>query len=568
MYRKKLSKSALIVSDVETDDNIGASVNINTDNNDEERINKLDILNYLMVGFINLILMMFSDVVYVYIIINYNTTVITFAEIALAISKIAWNNKMIWSCLLIIHRKLQALFNYYLNGNKDKTLQDLVQNKDSFNHYDIAFISWNIGLNNLIYPIIAILIVSSNCFNSAFFEPPPVTSSFYGQAQISSAYTINVNLKSSFFPPFLYSYKCSSQIYAYYSPVFIVMLIIETILLPLFKLSLQFLLQYARNDPSLSVSSQTTNIPSLPLNDEQLQMKEEEEEVEMTIRNSEANNLPISSTKENSSQHESKDLLRIPSTISSLFDNSTKSFLPFGKLDLFSPTTYIDANAKDTDDKKNIIFDKNRYVVRFNSYLLILIAYGSIFPPLALIVCISICLQSIWQEMIFGRYLYEHTLRIHRQQSSILEDQLKKDCLNMMEPMKYSLVVLIPISCLLFSYLLFDTFGRTVDNFLSSIPGIILLLIALMIFLFSNYESQKIEALLIKHENRKEQIFEEVRRSKRLYQRGKNYDPYGINANNSNKKEEKKDERNEFEMVSMVSNPIQQNIQEEPDIIP
>jgi NADH:ubiquinone oxidoreductase subunit 4 (subunit M) len=101
------------------------------------------------------------------------------------------------------------------------------------------------------------------------------------------------------------------------------------------------------------------------------------------------------------------------------------------------------------------LFDKNRYVVRFISYLLILIGFGVVFPLLAIIVLIATIIRTVYEEMLLGRILLE----AKQKNISWCEETLKIDCQGFLQPMRYALPVIIPIATLLYSYLLFDIWG-------------------------------------------------------------------------------------------------------------
>jgi hypothetical protein len=184
--------------------------------------------SFLAVGLCNLIIMIAADLLYVYIIITYDTLIVTFAEIGLALLKIVWNNSFLWTSM----KQFQQLFGK--NNNRDKT-------DDKLKESEVAFIAFNISLNNFFYPIIAIMIVSSNCFYNAIFQAAAVTTSF-SELGASKTATVVLSVSSSYNPPFTYSYQCSSFIYSYYCPVFLLMLLFESILLPVMKVLVSVIL--------------------------------------------------------------------------------------------------------------------------------------------------------------------------------------------------------------------------------------------------------------------------------------------------------------------------------------
>jgi hypothetical protein len=344
-----------------------------TENSKCTRIREL--FKLLLVMAFNLVIMMSADVVYVLIVINYNTTIIILAELALALIKIFWNNYFLWSAMKMISNCLHQ----GKKVNLGKTSEE----------FDVSFIYFNIGLNNLIYPIAAIMIISSNCFYNAFFPASTVTTTFSTNISPATTPVTQVNVATSYSPPFIYGYQCSSVIYSYYCPVFIFMLVFETFVFPVVSLLFR-LLKKGRN-----VAKQ--------------QFKEgpEEEEdgdsrkiskIELVAESFSSLNrsLPNQTPAESSLTGES------PSSSHSLFQSI------FNFMD-----ETIGLRRKFRIGK--MLFDKNRYVIRMNSYLLILVAYGAVFPPLAIIVTVAIYLRTGYEEVLIGGFLITKDLQAELQ---------------------------------------------------------------------------------------------------------------------------------------------------------
>jgi hypothetical protein len=150
---------------------------------------------FAFLAFVNFVFMMAADVFYVYIVINYATIYITLAEIALAVIKLLWNNHCLWYFLDRFHR-------YQSHTNNENNPNQILPSSES----EITFLFLNISLNNLIYPIIAIMIISSNCFYNAFFPASDVTS-YYSIIRITSSEQIPMTFTSSYTPPFSYSFR-------------------------------------------------------------------------------------------------------------------------------------------------------------------------------------------------------------------------------------------------------------------------------------------------------------------------------------------------------------------------
>jgi hypothetical protein len=99
--------------------------------------------------------------------------------------------------------------------------------------------------NNIAIPCIATMIVSPNCFYFCFIPPPNVTvefnfsgcSNFQTQSD-GTVECVEVNEQTSttsYEPPFLYSYQCSSSFISNYASIYVYMFLIIAILRPLFS---------------------------------------------------------------------------------------------------------------------------------------------------------------------------------------------------------------------------------------------------------------------------------------------------------------------------------------------
>jgi hypothetical protein len=390
---------------------------------------------------------------------------------------------------------------------------------------DVSFISFNIGLNNLIYPIIAIMAISTNCFYNAISPPAPVSISYTGTISSYSSKNTVVTIGSSYDPPFTYGYQCSSVIYSYYCPVFILMLVMESILFPSINITLRMItiakekqqkqeqqqqqvqeiemqsqISRGNNNPSNSTKTNSIDYVENPLRSSGKSLRErnedeDEESSQKSSRPSEPHqsadsDVPSSNSSNNpdtSPPDSNKSMYFYAKSMILQFTDDPENTNPDANETPASPTSSEDNDKKtmrlEKKKRSRYLFEKNRYAVRFNSYLLLLVAYGAIFPPLAIIICISIIFRSIYEEVIIGRLLFAS----HQKNLIWCEKKLQADCQGMMTPMKYSLAIIIPIATLLYSYLIFDTFGKDEDPIVAIIPAICFFLFALCLFAFLRY---------------------------------------------------------------------------------
>jgi hypothetical protein len=448
---------------------------------------------YLFFSFVNFIFMLIADVVYVLAIINANVGVAVLAQFVLAVIKIFWNNSVMWKMLIQSEKSISRLYHACCGKTKlkdeetiDFNVNELVFN---FSHLDVAVISTSIGLNNLIYPIIAIMAVSTSCFHNAIFQPPAISSSFTGEHVTSIGTTAVMTVTSSYNPPFHYGYQCSSVVYAYYCPVFVIMFTFEGVVIPLIQLSLRFYYENYSNPETRNQAIQ--NLKNNNLGED----KQGSDEMRLTDSPDESFNFTGKSDtfssfsnskpmRERNSNYKNNTRRKscCPS-VHELLPTNLQDLPPPGVFNLTSPLM-DDVSFSSFQLTPNTLpyFYKNRYAVKFMSALLIIVAYGTVFPPLAVIGTLSVILRTIYEETVLGRVLFEAK---ENRYFEFYERQLQKDCKGIVHPIRYCLVIILPISTLLFSYLIFDTFNTSVWRIVSLIPLIAFSMLSIGIIYFT-----------------------------------------------------------------------------------
>jgi Leucine-rich repeat (LRR) protein len=114
-------------------------------------------------------------------------------------------------------------------------------------------------LNVIVIPCLVVMIISPACFYTALHGPDSVTSNYkygrscphyyvivngdVGQKTASCLNEETVLGTTTYTPPFMYSYQCSSSFITYYAPTFVIMCIISGFLVPAYNLSLLWLLR-------------------------------------------------------------------------------------------------------------------------------------------------------------------------------------------------------------------------------------------------------------------------------------------------------------------------------------
>jgi Leucine-rich repeat (LRR) protein len=197
---------------------------------------------YSLIFVVNLFIMSVADFSYVYIVVNFNSTVVNFAAFGLAVFRIVSNH-------LLLYYSIPLGFQL-LNYSKEKlhfTSNVLNLHKHYFTK-DVRFLQNIMLFNNIIIPGLAIIFILPDCFYNALFAASEVTSFYtyafcYQNIDVDEAGRI-CHRQDEFFsysPPFIYSYQCSSKIVFNYVPVYILLFSIVGLFIPLMKLTIRFL---------------------------------------------------------------------------------------------------------------------------------------------------------------------------------------------------------------------------------------------------------------------------------------------------------------------------------------
>jgi len=114
--------------------------------------------------------------------------------------------------------------------------------KENAQQSTLFFLQFVISIfNNIIIPCLMVIIISPNCLFHVFQQESDVTSLFSYTVcifidQNNNCYKYeNFDSTTSYTPPFIYSYQCSSDFITYYSPVFILFCSISTFIFPMIQ---------------------------------------------------------------------------------------------------------------------------------------------------------------------------------------------------------------------------------------------------------------------------------------------------------------------------------------------
>jgi Leucine-rich repeat (LRR) protein len=179
------------------------------------------VINLLVVGAVNS--------AYIYAAINGSSMWQTSSQIALSFFKIGWNSVC---APYILH-----FFAVWVHRQTPEFV---------FSEKDFSALQIFVTLfNNIAIPCLVVASISSRCFYNCFVAAPPVTSDIYLlycaiHRDVKCYKKDTITVTTTYNPPFVYNYQCSSSFITHYAPAFVSMCIVTTFVTPLSQMLLQY----------------------------------------------------------------------------------------------------------------------------------------------------------------------------------------------------------------------------------------------------------------------------------------------------------------------------------------
>ncbi|RYH18154.1 hypothetical protein EON65_27540 [archaeon] len=485
---------------------------------------------YGLLVFINLVAMACVDSSYIYIFLNFNASIVAATQIGMALVKIVWNEFVLWNLVAYMHVYSEAAG---LDGINVFSLRWQLMSLYEYSMQDAWFVLVTTLLNNTVVPSVAIAFISSNCFYNAIIAAPIVTDSYYIYRCIlyivadSLSRPICAELKPtrldiSYDVPFQYSYQCASTIYINYIPVYVFMFVGVGLLLPLAKVCIHNYYHHYLQAKSGSHSSWQTwlrhMLPHLytaphimflpaahqlddavmtkvmlpilmiaPTNVEQPGPMATQQQLEISPVDESLSRQSLPAEKHRSSRLSMCDV-SIEEVRRSMQKQGGQHFEHQNHVSPLHPQSYKNnETSKSTSSttttvyRPPMLFQQEKVVVQIVNYLAILLCFGTVYPPLAAIACVSFAVQS-WGNQYLLVSLLSRCWNIQQQQqqqqqqhtaaldtSSVAAqdvvgfyvEMLARQCRDVV-PLFASLVsYVLPFFSLLVGYLIFDTAGYT-----------------------------------------------------------------------------------------------------------
>jgi Leucine-rich repeat (LRR) protein len=271
-----------------------------------------------------------------------------------------------------------------------------------------------IGLfNNIAVPCLVVAVLSPSCFYSVFDASQVVRATFFVQQCTTvpglthCTYNNAKPMQSSYDPPFSYDYQCSSSFITYYAPAFVYLGIAAGLVTPLVKVVCVYLFTVATPDSTIVYVLKKT-VPRI------------------------LKPIPTSRLER--------------SSIDTAPRKFTSAVSALRLWDAYRP--HFDANSK---------------VIALITYLGILLTFGAVFPPLAVVMCATIY-SVAWQARVeVGRFLYT----VRGLDALHLVDLIERECRGAVSLIKLrrGIFTILCVCCTFYSFFLVDTLGNAVGYY-------------------------------------------------------------------------------------------------------
>eukprot|EP01038_Epipyxis_sp_PR26KG_P013844 gene13844-18567_t len=127
------------------------------------------------------------------------------------------------------------------------------------------------------------------------------------------------------------------------------------------------------------------------------------------------------------------------------------------------------------------IFNIGKFITWTLSALIILVTFGALFPPLAVVICISILSKTYYTQLIIGR----RTLEADKLKLRKYHEVLAKDCRYIENSFRHLYWVLAPFCATFYGFIIFDTLGDEVGYIKALWAPIIISMMPLVIYAIS-----------------------------------------------------------------------------------
>jgi hypothetical protein len=445
----------------------------------------------------NVVIVSIANMAYVYAISNgdlnsYEKEILSFI---VSVFKLIWNGSVMNNMYYYLHSKLMKIIEVesqsLLQGKTDeerRMIKSLILAETlSKRSLLISIMLWLSIFNNIIVPFIAVAFISPDCFYYMLYPSNSVdaTIAYAGcvenvrQTTGGSGYYTVLNCNSethaysiSYDPPFSYSFQCTSTLLANFIDIFMYRYILGGAVVPIAMLVFKFIQEYVLKkygweNKWFHLLSMTIPPELRPLQNPPEEMKKEldgdvhnnEIQLEgdsMTSTSFVEEQQPSERRDESFSNHYSFSFSMLPS----IFRQSTVT----EKLAAAKELTEKLKNLKLQDINKmlglsadsDMSFGLYSSIITLAVDIAVLLTFGTMFPPLAVIGCCSVYIRTFYMQFTLGRIIH---LSSNQPPLKKFVMALNEECIGISKLLMSCLLSLPLLLAVLWSWFLFDIWG-------------------------------------------------------------------------------------------------------------
>jgi Leucine-rich repeat (LRR) protein len=387
----------------------------------------------------DLIIVVGFNVAYVYIAIYESSVYHVLAQIGLSLFKVVWNNVFTSIVLRFIVRSVTTT---------SFTARDSKYSENEF----VSLQVFAALLNNIAVPCLVVAVISPSCFYNVFVPAPKVESVYtYTYCSVFNADTGDCTTylpdhdSAEYNPPFTYNFNCSFSLITYYSPAFVSLCIVSAFVAPAAQLLLQYL--HGRADKrTLWFLFLDTICPRI--------LKPLDETLPWTPAPAARSAPAVPTLDLTAPDATSLATVRKPSraiTVNSESGQSTPR----------SDSTVVSATVPTIASYEELTYFKaNQVLISLLTYLGLLLTFGTMFPPLAVAMALTVLLWALFAKYKVGRFLTKAI------EGKLLQyvDLVDVECqgVGSVSVLQKAMWMLITVSCWFYTIFLFDTLGHAV----------------------------------------------------------------------------------------------------------
>jgi hypothetical protein len=429
----------------------------------------------------NTFIVLIVNALYVYAItVDLNPILTSLITLAITAFKVIWS---IYVVAGFICDMFQKTLNIYVESlvlktaDESKTTENILANKQFLtltHRYETIASRLLIILslfNSVFAPCLAVLLVSPECFYYVITSPPHVEVS-YEFVQCEGIYnTLNglncvgkseITHSSSFQPAFSYSYQCSSALLENFVDVYLLRYLITGVLVPVVSF-------FCHQGQTVIAKAMVTDCRSLQANETNVHVQNVKFWKKSMFRILSAL-MPFSGRlvdprkllKVNATAADSTDDLIVHNVnpiLQGNQENASNTEEPIPLKEDESETIIIAWSQQVLPKDPNQIFMARKFTTILVGDVAILLTFGSIFPPLAVVVGLSLVGNSMLSQLVIGRFL---VIGQNLHSSSILQkyiDVIKRETAAVGSLIALALAPITVLATLFWSFFLFDIIG-------------------------------------------------------------------------------------------------------------